>query len=184
MAKSDTLSSSQGESFFCKNDLCVARIATAHGIKGYVRAKILHGKPHDIEDYNPLFTSETGAETLHVTLKNPIKNQWLVEIGGVSDRTEAEKLRNLDLYINADALPEAEDGAFYYKDLIGLTAYDDKGETVGKVINVDNFGSGDLLEIKPMDGESFYLPFKDEFSGNIDLKAKTIVVTNFEDYRF
>tara|TARA_Y100000031_G_scaffold40119_1_gene45474 strand:- start:82222 stop:82776 length:555 start_codon:yes stop_codon:yes gene_type:complete len=184
VAKSDTLSSSQGGEFSSEKRLCVARIATAHGIKGYVRAKIFMENPHDIEDYNPLFTSETGAETLHVTLKNPIKNQWLVEIGGVSDRTEAEKLRNLDLYINADALPEAEDGAFYYKDLIGLTAYDDKGETVGKVINVDNFGSGDLLEIKPMDGESFYLPFKDEFSGNIDLKAKTIVVTNFEDYRF
>mgnify|MGYP000209234939 CR=1 FL=1 len=83
MAKSDTLSSSQGGEFSSEKRLCVARIATAHGIKGYVRAKIFMENPHDIEDYNPLFTSETGAETLHVTLKNPIKNQWLVEIKGV-----------------------------------------------------------------------------------------------------
>ena len=184
MAKSDTLSSSKGGEVSTGKRLHVARIATAHGIKGYVRAKIFMENPHDIEDYNPLYTSETGAETLHITLKNPIKNQWLLEIDGISDRNEAEKLRNLDLYINADALPDAEEGAVYYKDLIGLTACNDKGAQVGKIINVDNFGSGDLLEIKPLDGDSFYLPFKDDFTVDIDLKAGTMIIKNFKDYRF
>ena len=35
-------------------------------------------------------------------------------------------------------------------------------------------GGGDLLEIQKPDGESAYVPFRKEFVGEVDLKARRI----------
>ena len=88
---------------------------------------------------------------------------WLAEVEGVSDRTAAEALRGTPLFIERNALPETHDGEYYYDDLIGLTVESQDGEPIGKVIGVDNFGAGDLLDIKPDEGQSFYLPFADQY---------------------
>lgn len=139
--------------------LCIAKIATAHGIRGLVK---LHVFADDKALVNgALYTEETGDGTLNITLKNATSKHWLAEVEGVKDRNEAEALRGTLLYIDRDVLPQANDGEFYVSDLIDLEAIDGDGRTVGKIIAVENFGAGDLLEIKPAIGDSFYLPFND-----------------------
>jgi 16S rRNA processing protein RimM len=136
--------------------ICVAKIATAHGIKGLVKLHVF------VEQANlangDIFTSETGDETLHIKLKNATAKHWLAEVDGVADRTDAEKLRGTNLYINKDVLPVPDKNEFYFSDLIGLPAIDEVGNEIGKIIATDNFGAGDLLEIQPVGSESFYLP--------------------------
>ena len=141
------------------NRICVAKIATAHGIKGLVK---LHIFVENIDlARGDLFTSETGDKTLHVTLKNATAKHWLAEIKNITDRNAAEPLRGTNLYINKSSLPEADEDEFYFSDLIGLPAIDENGVEVGKIIGSDNFGAGDLLEIQPTGAESFYLPVTD-----------------------
>jgi len=108
---------------------------------------------------SPLFISESGEETLSLTLKNATARHWIAEIEGISDRTQAEQLRGTCLYIDDDVLPAPDDGEFYIADLIGLKAVTPEGKEVGEIIAVKNFGAGDLLEIRPSANESFYLPF-------------------------
>lgn len=140
--------------------ICIAKIATAHGIKGLVK---LHVFAEDINLLkNDLFTSDTGDKKLSIKLKNATAKHWIAEVEGITDRDDAEKLRGTALYINQDALPKPEDGAFYFTDLIGLQCVDTKDKDIGKVIAVENFGAGDLLEIQPVGTERFYLPFNDD----------------------
>ena len=139
--------------------ICIAKITTAHGIRGLVK---MHVYADDIALANGvLFTDKTGNDTLTVTLKNATAKHWLAEIEGVTDRNQSELLRGTKLYIERDVLPDTDDGEFYINDLIGLSAVDENGGNVGKIIDVANFGAGDLLEIKPDTAESFYLPFND-----------------------
>ncbi len=138
--------------------LLIGKIKTAHGVKGLVKVQVL------CEDLNllsgDLFTSENDEETLHLTLKNAMKDHWVAEVKNIKDRTEAEKLRSTKLYIDETTLPAPEEGEIYYKDLIGLKAIDENGTKIGEVINVANFGAGDLLDIRPLGGgESFYVPY-------------------------
>ncbi len=166
-----------------KERICVAQITTAHGIKGFVRLKIFTENPEELENYNPLFTSKDKDDTLIVKLKNPVKNQWLAEIEGIDDRNDAEKLRGIELFINADVLPAIEDeNTFYQRDLVGLMAVTKSGQDVGEVLKIENFGAGDLIEIKPSGSSSFYLPFKDTYVGNVDLEERTLEVFDYEDY--
>ena len=152
--------------------LCVAKIATAHGVKGLVK---LHVFAENIDLIKgKLFISETSDKTLDIILKNATAKHWLAEVDGVTDRTQAEKLRGLELYVDQKDLPEPDEDEFYIADLIGLPCIDENSEGIGEVIAVENFGAGDLLEIQPIGAESFYLPFNDDTI--IDVNDKNITV--------
>ena len=139
--------------------ILVAKIATAHGIKGLVK---LHVYVEDISLLNnKLYTDESGDQSLSLSLKNAMAKHWLAAVDGITDRNQAELLRGTPLYLDEKYLPEPDDEEFYISDLIGLPCYDNNMYN-GEVIAVENFGASDLLEIKPKIGESFYLPFTDE----------------------
>ncbi|MEM9469597.1 MAG: ribosome maturation factor RimM [Pseudomonadota bacterium] len=153
--------------------ICVAKIATAHGVKGLVK---LHVFAEDETLVNgPLFISEDGSNTLNITLKNATAKHWLATVEGVIDRNDAEALRGTELYLDRTALPDLDNNEFYYEDLIGLLAIDEKGDTVGEIIAVENFGASDLLEIKPNGKPSFYLPVSDETL--LELKENSVTVS-------
>ncbi len=144
--------------------ICIAKIATAHGIKGLVK---LHVFADDAQLANgTLFTGESGNKSLSLKLKNATAKHWLAEVEGITDRTEAEKLRGTELYIDKSNLPTPDKDEFYIADLIGMMCFDSDNKEVGKVIAAQNFGAGDLLEIQPAtnfsEDESFYLPFNDD----------------------
>lgn len=46
------------------------------------------------------------------------------------------KAKGVSLYVDREALPDEEEGEYYFADLIGLKAQDAKGIAVGDVIDV------------------------------------------------
>ena len=64
----------------------------------------------------------------------------------------------------ARLLPGAGEEEFYLADLIGLAARTEAGEAFGKVVDVLNFGGGDILEISRAGGETLLLPFRERIS--------------------
>lgn len=139
--------------------ILIAEIAGAHGIKGFAKLNFF-GEDLSFFD-SPVYVGENGEKTLHISIKGKMKNQYLVEIQDITDRTSCEKLKGQKLFINHNSLPETEDDEVYYDDLIGLACLSQNGEALGKVISVQNYGAGDLLEIKPDGKTSFYTAYKD-----------------------
>lgn len=161
--------------------ILVAKILTAHGVKGFVKLRCFLEDPRNIADYNSI-TDDSGR-AYKITLKNPIKGDWVAAIEGVADRTAAEKLRGRELFITRDQLPDLEDGELYLDDLIGLHAHNSTGEIVGKVIAIQNFGASDLLEIMPLQGgKSFYVPMAEPYFGAIDFQQGTVDIADYEAF--
>lgn len=161
--------------------ILVAKILTAHGVKGFVKLRCFLEDPRDIIDYDPI-TDESGR-TYKITLKNPIKGDWVAAIDGVVDRTAAEKLRGRELFITRDQLPDLADGELYLDDMIGLHARNNMGEIVGEVIAIQNFGAGDLIEIlPPHGGKSFYVPMVEPYLGAIDFEQGIVEITDYEAF--
>ena len=162
--------------------ILIASIATVHGVRGLVKLRV-HTDDPDLIDGQPLFTSATGAETKTLHLKNALTGQgvWLAAIDGVDDRTAAEKLRGTKFYLDRDHLPDTDDDdTFYHADLVGLRALDTQGHEIGTVQAVANFGAGDLLDIKPTQGASFYVPFHPDYVPNVDIESGMLTIQNFD----
>jgi 16S rRNA processing protein RimM len=160
----------------------VARIGAAHGIRGEVKLWSFTEDPLAITGYGPLET-EDGARRFTIEAARPGKEFLVARLAGISDRSAAEKLRNVDLFVSRDRLPPIEEThTFYHADLIGLAAVDKDGAAFGKVVAIHNFGAGDIVEIEPAaGGEKLLLPFTETIVPTIDLKAGRIVVVPPEE---
>jgi len=159
-----------------RDHVCVGAIAAAHGIKGEVKIKAFTVDPKSVGSYGPLL-DETGQRSFALSAVRPNGESTVIaRLDGVSDRNAAEALRGLRLYAPRSALPKAEEGEYYHHDLIGLDAVLADGAPFGKVVGVDNFGAGDVIEIKPVSGDSVVLPFTDETVPTVDLAAGRVVV--------
>jgi 16S rRNA processing protein RimM len=160
--------------------ILLGKIATAHGVRGLVKVMVFAEDPASLEKYGPLFKKGSGDETITLKMKNSLGSKggkfWLAETEGVSDRTEAEKLRGTELWIDREKLPAAGDNEYYIEDLIGLSVRDSKGKAIGTIAGLQNFGAGNLLDIRPNDGESFYLPFTKENIIKVDIPGKTVTI--------
>lgn len=156
--------------------ICVAEIVGVHGIKGMLKLKVFSETPENLMDYRPLCDA-AGKKKFDFLTFQPHKNIYLVTLKGLTDRTEAEKLRGTKLYITREALPALEDDdTYYHADLIGVTAKNPDGEILGSIIQVANFGASDLLEIKPVKGPSYYVPFTAAIVPHVNLKKKEVTV--------
>jgi len=127
--------------------LVVLGIVTGvHGVGGMVKVKSFTQDPYAIADYGPLWLGDTGKK-LTIDHLQAHKDIFLVRFEGVSGRNEAEALKGLELKVERTVLPTPEEGEFYFADLAGLAVKRQDGQVIGKVVEVVNFGGGDLLEI-------------------------------------
>jgi 16S rRNA processing protein RimM len=67
-----------------------------------------------------------------------------------------------------------EDGSFYFYELINAEVFE-KDELLGKVLSVQNYGSGDLINVKHNDKE-ILIPLNKEFIKKIDIANKRVEV--------
>jgi 16S rRNA processing protein RimM len=156
--------------------ILLGEIISVHGIKGEVVIRYYTADPESIGDYG-LLHDETGARQFTVTPVRANAKGLVARIAGVSDRTAAEALRGVRLYVERNALPPPEDGTYYVHDLVGLRAIDQQGAGIGSIAAVHNFGAGDILEIK-LDGArtTELVPFTGAFVPTVDLAAGTVTV--------
>jgi 16S rRNA processing protein RimM len=151
-------------------------ITTVHGIRGDVIIRSYTGCPEDISAYGALETAR--GETLpQLTIVRVSHRGVIARLAGVSDRTTAEGYKGTELWIARDRLPPPAEGEYYHADLLGLEAFNPAGVLIGTVLAVENFGAGDLLDIKLAGTlRSEYVPFTNACVPTVDLAARRMTV--------
>jgi len=155
--------------------ILVGAIAGAHGLRGQVRIRSYTADPADVAAYGPL-TDEGGGRRFALAVTGAAKDGVIARIDGIDDRTAAEALRGLRLYVPRAALPAPGDGEYYHADLIGLRAELGDGSLYGRIVDVQNYGAGDILEIERAAGGTEALLFSERTVPLVDLAAGRIVV--------
>lgn len=159
-----------------KRLILLGQIGAAHGIKGDVTIRTYTSAPEAIASYGPL-TDKTGTKSFKIKIVRVTDKGVVARIDGVTDRNSAEALRNVELYVARSKLPKPDATEFYHADLIGLQTVDELGAVTGKVVAVQNFGAGDLLEVKFSGAASTdFIPFTDACVPSVDLDAGRVTV--------
>ena len=156
--------------------ICLGQIGAAHGVRGEVRLRSFTAEPEAIASYGPLETED--GRVFEIESMRPAKDHFVAKLAGIGDRNAADRLANLKLYVPRERLPEpTEADEFYHADLVGLTVVDRAGKTLGTVVAIQNFGAGDLIEVKPdTDDRTQLVPFDATNVPAVDIAAGRIVV--------
>jgi 16S rRNA processing protein RimM len=152
--------------------ICVGAFAGSYGVQGDVRLKSFCAEPTAIADYGPLY-SEDGSRSFVITLLRPVAGGFGARVAGLETKEEADALRGLRLFAKRDKMPNLPDDEYYYADLIGLEAFDTGGVGLGAVINVENHGAGDILEIG---AKGMLIPFTLAAVPTVDLASRRIII--------
>jgi 16S rRNA processing protein RimM len=162
--------------------VCLGAVTGVFGVRGEVRIKPFTEDALGVAAYGPV-TFYPGAREVEITALRAAKGGVIARLKGVADRTAAEGLKGHRLYVPRTALPALEEeDSFYHDDLIGLRVEDTDGNAVGRIAAVQDFGAGDLLEIRPADGgKAFLLAFTRDLVPRVDLDGGRVVVHPIQD---
>lgn len=158
--------------------MTIAKIIGAHGVQGVCRVFSYADSPavfssgcrfyfrHSDRDMVPL-------EILDVRTR---PRQLLLKIAGVGDRKAAQALAGTELWIKKSDLPPPEKGTYYWFDLIGMTVFTDRGETLGTLENILPTGSNDVYVVRDAAGRETLVPALETVIRRVDLEKKQMIV--------
>ena len=155
------------------NEIVVGVVLGPWGIKGGVRVKVLS----DIESRFEIGSViHLGGHPVHIIKVHPHKDVLRIHFDSINTRDEAEKYKGSYLTINekqAIGLPES---TYYLHEILGLTVYDEQGETVGHVNEVLKTGANDVYVVQHHAKPDLLLPAIRDVILRIDLQMKTMTI--------
>ena len=170
------------------NMVVMGRIVAPYGVFGWLKVV------PDTEAFDGLFDYDTWwlgkgndwRELLVETAK--VHNDVLVvKLKGIDDRDAAMACKGKQIAVPRSQLPEPEDDAYYWSDLIGLRVKNKQAVDFGCIVDVFETGANDVIvvhaEATGPEGEQAkskpqerLLPFVADVVLEVDLPNKTMLV--------
>ncbi len=157
--------------------IVVAQIMGAFGVKGEARVRSFTDDPKAAFTYGPLVDAN-GRVVLTPVKSRPLNEGFGVTTAEKKQREEWEAMRGTLLHALREALPEPadEEGEVYVADLIGASVVHVDGRVLGVVKAVHDFGAGDLVEVQPPSGQTYFLPFTEDVFIELDMDNRLLRV--------
>jgi len=167
--------------FVPRGMMAVGLIVGAHGLRGEIRIELHTDFPERFTPGAELFLGDDLA-VAQIMSARPHKNELLLLLEGVQDRTGAEALRGTWIFIHEQDAVELEDGAFWVHDIIGMSVQSTDGQELGRVTDVISAGSAnDVYVVKPIAsinrGRDLLLPAIPAVIQAVDLDSRLITVS-------
>ena len=163
-------------------EICLGSITGSHGIKGWLKVYSYTDPVEAIFDYSPWILRKGDSEQRIVVKKGQLHAKKLVaNLAGVDTRNQADELAGFEIYIAKAALPELDEGDFYWFQLVGLDVVNRDGQGLGKVGHMMETGANDVMVVRPtdesIDNEERLIPYVDgEVVLKVDREAREILV--------
>lgn len=160
----------------------LGKIVGVHGIRGAVKV-YSHTDPLDKVLEYPEWILRRGSEvrTLSFTDARLQGRVLVVQLKGLNDRNQAQELVDFEVCVVQSALPNLDDGDYYWHQLEGLQVVTLEGQLLGRIDHLLETGSNDVMVIKPCEGSLDqrerllpYLP--GQYVKHVDLAAAVMQV--------
>ena len=155
----------------------IGQVVNVVGLKGEV--KVVHhcDAKERFAELTRIFVGDAVRDIEAVRYQ---KNLVVLKLAGIDDRTAAEAEKGKPVFIDAEALRELPEDAYYVRDLIGLSVFDETGARLGRLSDVVSGRAQDLYEIETENKKKFLIPAVQEFITQIDIESGTMHVTLIE----
>ncbi|MFV1984112.1 MAG: ribosome maturation factor RimM [Thiohalomonadales bacterium] len=159
----------------------VGHIGSAYGLKGWVNIISYTQPKTNIIEYRPWYLKTNEFYQLVEVEQIRQHGKGIVALlPDCIDRTTAESLKNIEIAILPEQLPEPDSDEYYWHDLIGLNVNTINNVELGKITDLIETGANDVLVVEQQldeDPKTRLIPFiRPNVVTKIDLTAKLIVV--------
>ncbi len=170
------------------NMVVMGRIVAPYGVFGWLKVV------PDTEAFDGLFDYDTwwlgkgnDWRELLVEIAKIHNDVLVVKLKGIDDRDAAMACKGKQIAVPRSQLPEPEDDAYYWSDLIGLRVKNKQAVDFGCIVDVFETGANDVIvvqaEAAAPEGEQSkskaqerLLPFVADVVLEVDLPNKTMLV--------
>ena len=144
------------------------------GIKGEIKLVFLTTDFEFFQNLNEYF-DETFSNLYFFKNMRLNNHKLIVHPSDCYSRNDAEKLKGKKIFSKSANFPNLSKDEYYIKDLIGCSVELKSGKNIGEVINVENFGACDLIEIRK-NFKNLYIPMNKENVCSVKISSKKIIV--------
>lgn len=160
-----------------KDHVLIARVVGVHGIKGTNKIRSYAESLSLFESDCSFVVRSSGGrnQTLAIEWVKPHTGTALIKFHGIDNRSQAEDLVGDELFIARQALPDMEDDAHFWFDLIGMAVYTAENEYLGQLESIIETGSNDVYVVQ--DGKrEVLIPALESVVLEVDIKTKRMLV--------
>lgn len=155
----------------------LGRLTRPHSIRGEIRVDYYADAPQLLEQPLQLRAGST-SRPIRVTSWRVWRDQLIIRLDGVDDRSAAELLRGQELLIDKALLPEPDPDEPYLHDIIGLPVlHADTRAPIGVLEDVLYPAGQEVWSIRAPEGHEILFPAVPDFVVAIDTDDGHILVT-------
>ncbi|ABF13906.1 16S rRNA processing protein RimM [Baumannia cicadellinicola str. Hc (Homalodisca coagulata)] len=132
------------------NPVVLGTISSAYGISGWLNIISFTQNAASIFEYQPWFIKKlnTWLDVILDEWKYNYHNKLIIKINSIENREAAQLFANCNIIVDASQLPTLSDGDYYWKDLIGCQVETINSYQLGKVIDLIETGSNDVMVVQ------------------------------------
>ena len=160
------------------DDVVIARIVKARGIKGEVACDVETDFPERFDSLDQVTVRMGGGKRLNLA----VERHWfhngrvILKFEGHDTMTAAQELVGGLLVIPASERMPLEHGEYYEYEIVGSEVVCPEGRCLGRVTGLLRTGGTDLLVVEGEQKREHLIPFADDICIDVDLTGKRIVV--------
>lgn len=156
----------------------VGALLRPHGLKGEIRAAFYADSPDLLYGEVYLQSGSRPPRPAKVTSWRLCRQQLIIALEGVTDRTAAEALRGRTILVPGNSLPEPGPEEVYLYRLIGLpVVLHASGEELGVLDHVLFHGDQEIWVIRTASGKEILFPAVPDFVDLLDPEAGIIRIS-------
>ena len=166
--------------------LVIGRLLAPHGVRGWIKFRSFTQDPIACFNFSPWTIRSAVASSLPLRELEVLECReqgelFLLRLGGVDDRDQAQRLSGNDVSVPADSLPALDDSEYYWRELIGMSVRNSSGRSLGPVTDVMDNGAHDILVVRDLDRERL-IPFLAPYLLSVERSTREIVVDWNEEW--
>lgn len=140
-----------------KNLFPIGRVVKPHGIRGKIKVKYFGEDVKTLSFYRELIIEDNEGkrkpfELLEVIPQPPL---LILQLKGIETVEDAQPLVGKEILIPREALPDLEEGEYYWVDLLGMVVETEKGRSLGRIKEIFRTGAHDVYVIEGKRREIF-----------------------------
>lgn len=162
-----------GQQTLAERWVTLGRITGVHGVRGWVRVQSFTRPAENLFSYGPWLIRGVELQCLD---HKPNGRGFVVQLRGIDERDIAEELVGEEVQIARSALPEPDEGEYYWADLLGVQVRTAEGETLGHIDRLLETGAQDVMVIKAGSKEHLVPFVQGPIVKRVDLQDRVIEV--------